>query len=613
MASCRDKPSGQHGKIPLDDLLALTREYLCPEVSRSGLDHCLRRHGVGKLRAMLPKEERPKHQRLEKAEPGFFHIWFIEAGTLGPCPLSRHNACMQRKKLPIGIQTFRQMREEGYYYVDKTPFVAELVERGKYYFLSRPRRFGKSLFLDTLAEAFAGNQALFEGLYLQDHWDWTKTYPVIRIGFAEGTLHSREVLDKRIHKLLRENQAALELRCEDDADIPGCFTDLIRAAEKKFGRRVVVLVDEYDKPILDNLHRPEIAAEMRDGLRNLYSVIKGQDAHIQFAFLTGVSKFSKVSIFSGLNNLEDITLSRHYATICGYTEGDLDEVFAPELEGLDREEVRRWYNGYGWLGEEKVYNPFGLLLLFRERDFRPWWFENGTPSFLRELFARRRVYLPQLADFLATEQLLSSFDVGQMALEALLWQTGYLTIVDSEIRYGERYYRLGYPNEEVRRAMHGLLLSVWASGEDERRPIRQRLQLGELLEKADFAALEKLFTSFFASIPHDWYRNNPIAQYEGYWASVFYAYFAALGLDIVCEDTSNVGRLDMAVKFAQQVFLFEFKVVELEPEGGALAQLKERNYAAKYRALNQPIHLVGVEFSKEQRQVAALQVETLKE
>jgi len=318
-----------------------------------------------------------------------------------------------------------------------------------------------------------------------------------------------------------------------------------------------------------------------------------------------------VSIFSGLNNLEDITLDARYATICGYTERDLDTVFAPELEGLKRDELRRWYNGYGWLGEEKVYNPFDLLLLFQKREYQAHWFETGTPTFLRQTFTARQPYLPRLADFIATEQLLSSFEVESMALEALLWQTGYLTIVDSEIRYGERYYRLGYPNEEVRRALHGLLLAAWASGGDEQRPIRQRLRLAELLEQADFSALEQLFTSFFASIPHDWYRNNPIAQYEGYWASVFYAYFAALGLDIVCEDTTHVGRLDMTVKFARQVFLFEFKVVELEPQGAALDQLKKRNYAEKYRALQQPIHLIGVEFSRENKQVAAMLVETL--
>ncbi|MEJ5244060.1 MAG: AAA family ATPase, partial [Desulfomicrobiaceae bacterium] len=260
---------------------------------------------------------------------------------------------MTRKKLPIGIQTFAEIRREGYYYVDKTPFVASLAESGKYYFLSRPRRFGKSLFLDTLAEAFAANRALFSGLYLENHWDWEKRHPVVRISFAEGQLQSRAELERSIRRQLRENAQRLAVPLTDPEDVTGSFAELITHAAEAHGQRSVVLVDEYDKPILDNLTRPEIAAEMREGLRNLYSVLKGRDADLRFVFLTGVSKFSKVSLFSGLNNLYDLTLDASVATICGYTEEDLDTVFAPEFaaaaaEGrpLDRRQVRDWYNGY---------------------------------------------------------------------------------------------------------------------------------------------------------------------------------------------------------------------------------------------------------------------------
>ncbi len=253
---------------------------------------------------------------------------------------------MKRRKLPIGIQTFSHIREDDYYYVDKTHLVAKLAESGKYFFLSRPRRFGKSLFLDTLAEAFSGNKGLFTGLYLENNWNWSKKHPVIRISFAEGRLESREQLNNRIIKLLKKNAALLGVSYEDDGDILGCFDTLIENAAKKYGERVVVLVDEYDKPILDNLTNKDIALSMREGLRNLYSVLKCQDANLRFVFLTGVSKFSKVSIFSGLNNLSDITLDARYATICGYTDNDIDTVFAPELEGLNRDEIRQWYNGY---------------------------------------------------------------------------------------------------------------------------------------------------------------------------------------------------------------------------------------------------------------------------
>ncbi|MDX9701337.1 MAG: ATP-binding protein [Rhodocyclaceae bacterium] len=520
------------------------------------------------------------------------------------------SAVLPRKKLPIGIQTFREIREEDYYYVDKTPHALRLIGEGKYYFLSRPRRFGKSLFIDTLAELFAGNEALFRGLYCHDRWDWSVRYPVIRFSFAEGIIENRSELEERIDFLLAHNAGRLGLEPLPGGSIHNRFSILIERAECKYGRRVVVLVDEYDKPILDNLTRPELARQMRDGLRDLYSVIKGQDAHIKFAMLTGVSKFSKVSLFSGLNNLNDITVEAAYSAICGYTDEDVDTVFAPELPGLDRELIRAWYNGYNWTGEA-VYNPFDLLLLFQKRDFRPYWFETGTPTFLVDLLRARQAMLPELGRAVAGEALLSSFDVGLIATEALMWQTGYLTIERVEHAFGEHRYHLRYPNHEVYQSLSNALLHAWTGTQETPRPaLNNKYRLGDLLLANDFTGMEQLFTSFFASIPHDWFRNNPIAQYEGYYASVFYAYFASLGLDIVPEESSNAGRLDMAVRFNGQVYLFEFKVVELEPEGAALAQIKARGYADKYRDRNEPIHLIGVEFSREQRKVVGFEVET---
>jgi hypothetical protein len=515
---------------------------------------------------------------------------------------------MTRRKLPIGIQTFREIREEGHYYVDKTGFALRLIEQGKYYFLSRPRRFGKSLFLDTLAELFAGNEALFAGLEAHARWDWSRRYPVVRISFGGGVVESREQLDRRILALLRENLQSLDLTCQDDSDPAGCFGELIAQAHRTTGERTVVLIDEYDKPILDNLTRPEIARAIRNGLRNLYSVIKDSDAHLRFAFLTGVSKFSKVSLFSGLNNLNDITVDAKYSAICGYTETDLDTVFAPELPGLDREEIRHWYNGYNWTGES-VYNPFDVLFLFDKRQFRPWWFETATPTFLVDLLLERQVFLPRLGQLLTTEALLSSFDVERIATEALLFQTGYLTI-DSVRQLGALLqYRLRYPNQEVFASLNGALLEP-LRGYD-KSTAEQTARLYDLLLANDFAGLQALFTALFASIPSDWYRNNPIARYEGYYASVFYAYFASLGLELTPEESSNAGRLDMALRFNGQVYLFEFKVVELAPEGRALQQLKDKGYADRYRSEGRPIHLIGVEFSRERRSVVGFEVETL--
>jgi len=512
-----------------------------------------------------------------------------------------------RKILPIGIQTFREIREENYYYVDKTGFALRLIREGKYYFLSRPRRFGKSLFIDTLAELFAGNEELFRGLICHDQWDWSVQYPVIRISFADGVMRNRAALDQRIEEILGENEDALGMVGEP-ASVAGRFGKLIRATEQKYGQRVVVLVDEYDKPILDNLTQPEVAREMRDGLRDLYSIIKGQDAHIRFAMLTGVSKFSKVSLFSGLNNLKDITIDPRYSALCGYTDADVDTVFAPELPGLDREEIRAWYNGYNWNGEA-VYNPFDLLLLLDMREFRPYWFETGTPTFLLDLLTERQTFLPDLSRLVADDALLSAFEVEDIATEALLFQTGYLTIDAVDYIGPMPHYRLRYPNLEVRASLTNAWLQRQSPAPG---PVLQRSgRLYELLLAGDFAGLEQLFTAFFASIPHDWFRNNPIAQYEGYYASVFYAYFASLGLDLTPEESSNAGRLDLALRFNGQIWLFEFKVIETAGAGSAMEQLLEKDYAARYRAEELPIHQIGVEFSREQRKVVGFAVETI--
>ncbi|WP_456370652.1 ATP-binding protein, partial [Thermodesulfatator atlanticus] len=254
------------------------------------------------------------------------------------------------KKLPVGIQSFVEIRTEGYYYVDKTPFVRKLVDQGKYFFLSRPRRFGKSLFLDTLRQAFLGKRELFRGLFLEENWDWSKKYPVIYISFGAGVIRSRDELVETFFSILRRHANRYQISYHEK--LPNKrFEELILCLSEKYNQKVVVLIDEYDKPILDNIDKPELAAEIREELKNFYSVLKDADPYLKFCFLTGVTKFSKVSIFSGLNNLKDITIHPGYATICGYTQDEFEKTFADRLEGLDLSEVRRWYNGYSWLGE----------------------------------------------------------------------------------------------------------------------------------------------------------------------------------------------------------------------------------------------------------------------
>ena len=514
---------------------------------------------------------------------------------------------MPRRRLPIGIQTFREIREQDCYYVDKTALIRQLLDKGKHYFLSRPRRFGKSLFLDTCKELFEANEPLFEGLDIHEHWDWSVPHPVLRLDFSSGNYQGPDDLRKEVSAQLTTLEEETEVIPHHDDTAPARFRHMMKALHERTGRRVAVLVDEYDKPVLDALDIPEIARANRDFLRGLYSTVKFADAHIRFTFITGVSKFSKVSLFSGLNNLFDITLDPGYSAICGYTEADLDTVFAPELPGLDRNEIRDWYNGYSWLGEEKVYNPFDILLLFRKREFGAWWFETGTPAFLVETLFKRRVSSLSLDNMLGSSELLSTFDVDAIATEALLFQTGYLTIRRTERRGTRTFYRLGYPNLEVRQSLNeSLLKHLTGSPQQE---VEHSADLYDLLEANDFAGLRKLFHAFFASIPYEWYTSNDIASYEGYYASVFYSYFAALGLDITVEDSSSHGRLDMAVRFNGNVYLFEFKVVEMAPEGAAMAQLKEKRYADKYRGLGLPIYLIAVEFSREARNLASFNVE----
>ena len=510
---------------------------------------------------------------------------------------------MNRRRLPIGIQTFRTIREENCYYVDKTPYIQRLIDEGTHYFLSRPRRFGKSLFLDTLKELFEGNEPLFEGLHIHGHWDWRVRYPVLRLDFGSGSYGEPGDLHK-------ETMAQLDAIAEEAGIAPrydtaaARFRHLIQALHRRDNQRVAVLIDEYDKPILDALEVPEVARANRDYLRGLYSAIKVSDAHVKFTFLTGVSKFSKVSLFSGLNNLKDITLDARYSAICGYTDADLDTVFAPELPDLNRDQIRDWYNGYRWLGEE-VYNPFDILLLFDKRQFGAYWFETGTPTFLIKMLVDRGVSSIDLNNMLGSDELLSTFDVDDIATEALLFQTGYLTIRQTEPRGERMFYRLGYPNREVRQSLHESLLSHLIGHSS--RSVEHSARLYDLLLVNDFTGLENLFKAFFASIPYQWHTKNDIADYEGYYASVFYSYFASVGLDIVVEDSSSHGRLDMAVRFNGNVYLFEFKVVELAPEGTAMAQLKQKRYADKYRDRGEPIHLIAVEFSRETRNLVAFE------
>ncbi len=508
------------------------------------------------------------------------------------------------KKLPLGIQTLKKIHEENCVYIDKTDLALKLIDQAGAFFLSRPRRFGKSLFLDTLQEIFQGNQSLFEGLYIHDKWDWTVTYPVIKIDFAGGILQNRQELDKRIIRILADNAQRLGVQKDRTNDIPSGFGELIKNAEAAYGQRVVVLVDEYDKPILDTIDHPETAAQMREGLKNFYSVLKEQDAHIQFVFMTGVSKFSKVSLFSGLNQLKDITLSQNYATICGYTHEDLQTAFAAHLAGVDWDKLKRWYDGYKWLGDVPVYNPYDILLFISENhSYRTFWFETGNPSFLIKLFQKNNYFLPNLENIVVTEEILDSFDIEMIDPLTLLFQTGYLTIDETFTRRERMMFRLKIPNMEIKIALSDAFINGYTcQAPSLKLPFQENLYT--TLLKADLSGLRDHTTRLFVSIPYRNFTHNNLPETEGYYASVLYAFFASLNAEIIPEDITNHGQVDMTVKLGSHIYIIEIKVIkETEMDHNpALEQIREKEYSQKYVGTpDTQVHELGLVFSKETR------------
>jgi hypothetical protein len=512
------------------------------------------------------------------------------------------------KELPIGIQTFRDIIEGNYYYVDKTPFILRLA-KGKYYFLSRPRRFGKSLFLDTIKEAFSGNKELFKGLYIYDKWDWSKKHPIIKISFAIGTNNNSEKLRSTISFNLKNVAYDYKVNLEEE-ELNQKFYELIRKLYEKYNEKVVILVDEYDKPILDAIEDIEYAKENREILKDFYSVLKDADPYIKLAFLTGVSRFSKVSIFSGLNQLNDITLDPNFATICGYTQTDLETVFADRIKDFDKEEVRRWYNGYSWLGE-KIYNPFDILMLFDKKIFRPYWFETGTPTFLIKLFKQYNYYLPELENLEVGEELLSNLDIDNLYVENLLFQTGYLTIKNVIEEPMERIFILSYPNFEVKKSFNNYFLLYFL--QDKSIKSKTDIAIKSALRDNQIEKLKDILHRFFASIPYDWYRKNDLESYEGFYASIVYALFSGAGFETIAEDTTNKGKIDLTIIYNNKAYIIEFKVVEDQPEKTALKQIEEKKYYEKYLGKYEEVYLIGVEFSKKDRNIVDFDYKKIQE
>ncbi len=504
------------------------------------------------------------------------------------------------KKLPVGIQTFSKIIESEYLYIDKTEIAYNLINNYEYVFLSRPRRFGKSLFLDTLRNIFEGKRELFDGLLIYDKWNWDKKHPVIKIAF--GGTRSEDELKRVIISILKDNMRDLGVECESVDDYAVCFKELIFQAYQKYGEKVVILIDEYDKPILDNLDQDDVAIGNREILKRLYTEIKMADEYIRFAFLTGVSKFSKSSIFSGLNNLTDISLNPDFGNICGYTQNDVETAFEPYLDGVDMNELKIWYNGYNFLGDS-VYNPFDILLFIKNKKiYRNYWFETGTPSFLIKLIKNGNYYLPNFEDLVVGEEFIGSFDIDDISLETLMFQSGYLTIKEVIQYRGRIRYRLMFPNLEVKMSFSSYLLRSFANNQNKEHISND---LFDIFHSSQIDKLESVIRRLFASIAYNNFTKNEIASYEGFYASVLYAYFSSLGIEMIAEDVTNRGRMDLTLKMNNRVYIFEFKMSTSNEE--PLKQIYERRYFEKYISTKNSeveVYIVGIVFDGMKRNIS---------
>lgn len=505
------------------------------------------------------------------------------------------------KKLPLGIQTFEKIRTDNYIYIDKTKIALDLISNNSYIFLSRPRRFGKSLFMDTIHNIYEGNKEYFKDLYIYDKWDWEVSYPVVKISFA-GIFSSVKNTEKIILSILDDNKKRLNLEFKNSDDISIYFKQLIQNASETYNQRIVVLVDEYDKPILDNIEKIEIAKELRDTLKGFYTQIKDNDEFIKFTMLTGVSKFSKVSIFSGLNNLTDISLDDDFGSICGYTQNDLETVFKEHLKDVNMDELKSWYNGYNFLGE-KVYNPYDILLFLQnKKQYANYWFKTGTPSFLINLIKQKRYFVPRMKSIEVEEECIDSFDIEDLSLETIMFQSGYLTITDSNNDFGLTSYVLDYPNKEVRLSFNNSILTLFINSTEQ---ISIKKETVKIFSSSNLEELENTIKRLFSSIAYNNFTNNDIEKYEGFYASVIYAYFASLGLELIAEDITNKGRIDLTIKFNNKIYIFEFKVIK----GDALEQIKEKKYYEKYLDSKNEVYIIGIVFDPIERNVTDFQYE----
>ncbi len=504
------------------------------------------------------------------------------------------------KNLPIGIQTLTEIRAKNCVYVDKTQLVYQLATTGKYYLFSRPRRFGKSLLISTLKELYLGNKTLFDGLWIENNWDWSKSNPVVHISFDEmdyKQLGLEIAISDQLKKWARHYKVRLT-----SIGIKSQFKELLEKISKTHGK-VAILIDEYDKPIIDFLEKHEIqqAQLNRTILREFYGVLKNSENLLEMVFITGISKFAKISLFSHLNNLDDITITEKYATLTGYTEAELAHYFADYLEPIAQklnlsqerliEQMRLWYDGYSWDGISRLYNPYGTLKFLANQRFENFWFSTGSPQFLIQQM--KKITFFNVENAIVNNRILDKYDIENIELIPLLFQTGYLTIKSIDAMTGDMI--LDYPNKEVRESMYSFLIDDIAKNPQR---IHTGLTINDLNKAFVARDLEKVKTilnSLFADLPVEVF----IKQSEGFYHGLIHVVFKYLGVFVNSEVHSSQGHADSIVQTLTDVYIFEFKFNKTAQSG--LDQIKKQNYADPFRASGKVITGIGVNFNADKR------------
>jgi len=518
-------------------------------------------------------------------------------------------------RLPIWIQSFEEIRSWQWLYVDKTKYIVDLITKwSKYNFMSRPRRFWKSLLIDTMRCLFEWRKELFQWLYAEKNWDWSKSYPVIKISFGVWYISTVEVLKGRLKEIIAYNCKVNSIDYNNliSETIWWKFFELIVNISERYNEKVVVLIDEYDKPILDNILNIEEAKRIRDELKWFYAVLKDADEYLRYVFITWVSKFSKVSLFSWLNNLEDLTISEKVGELVWFTMEEIENNFEEYLEGVDKEEFKKWYNGYNFMWKEKVFNPFDVLLFFRNKEYRPYWFETATPSFLIKMIKEKKFPTINLEQLEVWEDLLLSFDVDNIKIETLLFQTGYLTIDKVERLWKTLIYSLKVPNYEVEYALNDVLIKDYF-GIGSREKIWLSKEIFRSFEENNPEIFIGVLKRLFSSLPYEYYRRNNISMYEWFYASVVYSFLASSWVNFEAEDFNNLWRIDFEIDWWGVYYIVEFKVWKgsdcerLLQE--AMRQLRERRYYEKYSWKS--VYNIGIVFDEEERNICKYEIERI--